>query len=208
MYVRGAPLFFCCLLLVALACSRGEKKAAANPAGSGACALLSASDIQVVQGEAVADTQGSERSNDEFVMSQCFYRLPTFSKSVSLEVMRPAGAGESARVAEEFWERRFGKGREEEDREREAERESEKKREGEGKGERKEEGEREQEKGVGPQPVAGLGSEAFWTGNQLNGSLYVRKNNAIVRLSIGGPEDQSTKIKKTTALAEQVLKRL
>jgi hypothetical protein len=203
MYVSGVNLFLCCLLIGALACKADSRNTGVNPAGGGACALLSASDIQAVQGEAVSDTHGSERSNDALVTSQCFYRLPTFSKSISLDVMRPAGAVESKRAVEEFWERRFGEGREEEEREREAEREREKKRGGERK---KEEGEHEQEQSAAPQPVPGLGDEAFWVGNQINASLYVRKNNVIVRLSIGGPEDQSAKIKKARALAEQVLK--
>jgi hypothetical protein len=125
--------------------------------------------------------------------------------------MRSAGAGGSPRAAEEFWERRFrqrpkGKGREAE--EAASERQKEKERGDNSKGERREEREREEERGASPQPVPGLGDEAFWVGNQINASLYIRKNNVIVRLSIGGPEDQSAKIKKATALAEQVLKRL
>ena len=215
MYVRGSALLLCCLLLGVLACkadSRNrESNANVNPAGGGACALLSSSDIQTVQGEAVSDTQGSERLNEMLVTSQCFYRLPTFNKSISLDVMRPAGAGASAHAIEEFWERRFGqrsegKGREAE--EEAAERKMEKERGGKPKGAGKDEREREEEEGARPQPVTGLGDEAFWAGSQLNGSLYVRKKNVIVRLSIGGPEDQSAKIKKARTLADQVLKRL
>src|SRR6266480_2320078 len=112
MYARGSALFLCCLLLGALACEADsrdrESNANVNPAGGGACALLSSSDIQAVQGEAVSDTQASERSNEALVTSQCFYRLPIFSKSISLDVMRPADAGASSRAVEEFWERRFG----------------------------------------------------------------------------------------------------
>ncbi len=59
-----------------------------------------------------------------------------------------------------------------------------------------------------PEPIAGLGDEAYWTGSQINGTLYVRKKDIIVRLSIGGAEDQPSKIKKARALAEHVLKRL
>jgi hypothetical protein len=131
--------------------------------------------------------------------------------------MRPVR--ESSRAAEEFWERRFGAGREAEEREMAAEREMEKKR-GERKGEheagrkqeseseRKEESESEEGEAARPQPVAGLGDAAFWSGNQINSSLYVRKNNVIMRLSIGGSEEQSAKIKKATALAEKILSRL
>jgi hypothetical protein len=167
-----------------------------------------------VQGEAVSDTQGSERTSDSLATAQCFYRLPTFSKSVSLEVMRPVG--ESSRAVQEFWERRFGAGREAEEREMAAEWEMEKKRGRESKGERKgeheaerkEEAESEEGEAARPQPVAGLGDAAFWSGNQINSSLYVRKNNVIMRLSIGGPEEQPAKIKKATPLAEKVLSRL
>jgi len=209
MYAKSANLLLGFLLLGSLAC-KADTRVADKKVG-GACPLLSAADIQTVQGETVSDMQGSERTSDALSTSQCFYRLPTFSKSVSLEVTRAANAGDS-RATEDFWERRFGAGREEEEREMAAERKMEKER-GDRKVERKEDAEREQreaeEKGsAGPKPVPGLGDEAFWSGNQLNSSLYVRKNNIIVRLSIGGPEEQSAKIKKATALAEQVLSRL
>ena len=209
MYAKSANLLLGFLLLGALAC-KADTRVAEKKVG-GACSLLSAEDIQAVQGETVADMQGSERTSDALSTSQCFYRLPTFSKSVSLEVTRGANAGDS-RAAEEFWDRRFGAGRAEEEREMAAERQMEKER-GDRKGERKEETEREEREGekkesAGPKPVAGLGDQAFWSGNQLNSSLYVRKNNVIVRLSIGGPDEQSEKTKKAIALAEQVLKRL
>jgi len=61
---------------------------------------------------------------------------------------------------------------------------------------------------VQPTPVAGIGDEAFWAGNQINSSLYVRGSNVIIRLSIGGPDEPSVKITKAKTLAEQVLKRL
>ena len=208
MYGHGANLLLCFLLLGAIAC-KADTRVAEKPVG-GACPLLSASEIQAVQGEAVADMQGSERTSNSLSTAQCFYRLPTFNKSVSLEVTRAIGNGDS-RAAEEFWERRFGSGREAEEREVAAEREFEKKRGGERKADlEEEEREREREEGQSgrPQPILGLGDAAFWSGNQVNSSLYVRKANVIVRLSIGGPEDHAAKMKKATTLAEQVLKRL
>jgi hypothetical protein len=197
-----------------LACKGTQTNAGANPADSGACALLSASDIQGVQGEAVSDSQGSSHANGALVTTQCFYRLPTFSKSVNLEVMRPAAGGEPARAIAEFWERRFhqpqgAKSEAEIEREQERARAGNPKqeREGEGKGER-DRGEEEEAKGGRPTPVAGIGDEAFWAGNQINSSLYVRGSNVIIRLSIGGPDEQSVKINKAKTLVEQVLKRL
>ena len=134
MYAKGGNLLLSFLLLGVLGC-KANTSVAEKTAG-GACPLLSAAEVQAVQGEKVSEMKGSERTSDSLSTAQCFYRLPTFSKSVSLEVTRPVGS--STRAAEEFWERRFGAGREAEEREMEAEREMEKKRSGE-KGERKEE---------------------------------------------------------------------
>ena len=127
--------------------------------------------------------------------------------------MRPAAGGDSARALAEFWERRFHQPHESES-EAEAEREKEKARAsnsrlGESKDERvRDRGEEEEAKGAQPTPVAGIGDEAFWAGSQINSSLYVRESNVIIRLSIGGPDEPSVKIKKAKTLVEQVLKRL
>jgi hypothetical protein len=224
MNARSTTLLLSCFVLAALACKGGgavsaiNANAGVNPTDSGACALLSGSDIQVVQGEAVSDSQGSTHSNGAFVTTQCFYRLPTFNKSVSLEIMRPAAGGEPARAVAEFWERRFHQPHEAKS-EQEAEREMERARAGNRKQQREEgererdrdrdeEREREEAKGAQPKPVSDIGDEAFWTGNQINASLYVRGSNVIIRLSIGGPDEQSVKIQKAKTLAEQVLKRL
>ena len=213
MTARFPTLLLCCFVLASLACKGAQTNAGAKPADSGACALLSASDIQVVQGEAVSDSQGSSHSNGGLISSQCFYRLPTFSKSVNLEIMRPATGGDSARAVAEFWGRRFHQPHESES-EAEAEREKEKarasnSRQGESKDERvRDRGEEEEAKGAQPTPVAGIGDEAFWAGSQINSSLYVRESNVIIRLSIGGPDEPSVKIKKAKTLVEQVLKRL
>src|SRR2546423_3147018 len=83
----------------------------AAPAGavpkSATCALLSNEEIRAVQGEEPADAQGSEHLAGLLSMSQCFYRLPTFSKSINLEVTRAAPGAQSTAVAD-FWRGRFG----------------------------------------------------------------------------------------------------
>src|SRR5256714_3147047 len=84
----------------------------AAPAGavpkSATCALLSNEEIRAVQGEEPADAQGSEHLAGLLSMSQCFYRLPTFSKSINLEVTRAAPGAQSSAVAD-FWRGRFGR---------------------------------------------------------------------------------------------------
>jgi hypothetical protein len=159
----------------------------AAAAQTDACALITKSEIEAVQGEPVKDTKSSDRSTDSLAISQCFYSLATFHKSVSLEVTRanPANANKSG--AKEFWNQTFHKKA--------------------GKEEREEEEEEEKEKSK-PEPVPGVGDEAFWSGNRTSGALYVLKNNAIIRISIGGPDKESVKINKSKVLAQKALGRL
>src|SRR6185503_1666029 len=53
-----------------------------------ACKLIASSEIQDVQGEAVLDAKSSARKTGGFVIAQCYYTLPSQTKSVSLEVTR------------------------------------------------------------------------------------------------------------------------
>jgi hypothetical protein len=170
---------------------------AAN-AQTDACALISKSEIEAVQGEPVKDTKGSNRASGSFAISRCFYTLATFNKSVSLEVTRPNTANQSG--PKEFWNNTFHKKEEKADREKEEERE---------RAGKKERAEEEEEEGGGePRPVPGVGDEAFWAGNQRAGALYVLKNNAFIRISIGGSGDESAKIDKSKALAQKAMGRL
>lgn len=226
----------CTLLLAALACGQNSENrqaqapasapsataATAQPTPSATCRLLSAADLRELQGEEPADAQGSEHDAGGFQMSQCFYRLPTFSKSVNLEVVRPA-AGAKPDALKEFWRARFHpaaveareRGREqkeEREREREAalkgERERGEVREGGHKEEEEKEREREEEESSRPRPVKGVGEEAYWSGNQINSALSVRGKGVVVRVSVGGPEDPDAKIRKAAELARKVLARL
>lgn len=59
-----------------------------------------------------------------------------------------------------------------------------------------------------PKLVSDLGDGAYWAGNNKSGALYVLKNDSLVRISIGGTDDEAMKIQKTKTLAEKVLRRL
>ena len=224
-----------CVLVPALACdARSDAQntnaptpatPAATPASaaqvpqSRTCALLSGEELKEVQGEAPTDAQGSEHATGALSMSQCFFRLPTFSKSINLEVVR-AGSGADASALKDYWRKRFHpeaveareRGRELKE-EREREREEELKRERaagqlrEG-GHEEEEKEGDEEEDSRPQRVQGLGEEAYMTGNRSNATLYVLKGDAVLRLSVGGPEERPAKLKTAAALAGKVLKRL
>jgi hypothetical protein len=159
-----------------------------------ACALLTSKEIEAVQGQPLKETKLSGQSTGGFSMSQCFFTLPTFTNSISLLVAQK-GEGSSAQDPREFFRERFHektKGEEERERKRD----------------KKKAGEEEEEEGSPPQKVTGIGDEAYWTGSRVGGALYVLKGHSYVRISIGGPADQATKIKKTKALAAKAVARL
>jgi hypothetical protein len=158
------------------------------------CALLTSKEIEAVQGQPLKETKLSGQSTGGFSMSQCFFTLPTFTNSISLLVAQK-GEGSSAQDPREFFRERFHektKGEKERERERD----------------KKKAGEEEEEEGSPPQKVTGIGDEAYWTGSRVGGALYVLKGHSYVRISIGGPADQATKIKKTKALAAKAVARL
>jgi|ERR1043166_2215376 hypothetical protein len=152
-----------------------------------ACAMLTSKDIESIQGEAIKETKLSGRSAGGFNASQCFFTLPTFTNSISLSVTE-RGDGPGARDPKEFWKDTFH-------REKGAKREKE--REGE-----------EEEESAPPKKITGIGEEAFWIGSRVAGSLYVLKGHSYVRVSVGGPGDQQSKIRKSKALAQKVIDRL
>jgi len=59
-----------------------------------------------------------------------------------------------------------------------------------------------------PEKIEGLGDDAYWLGNRVGGALYAMKNKTFIRLSLGGPDDQKTKIDKSKTLARKALDRL
>ena len=149
-----------------------------------ACKLIEPSEFKNVLGEAALDAKSGERRTGGFAIAQCFYALPSQAKSVSLEVTRPDPTQSAPSGPRDRWKSLFH-----------------------GDGDQEGEGEREEEGGK-PQPVSGIGDEAFWSGNPLVGALYVLKGDSYLRISIGGAEDASVKIQKTKTLAQKALKRL
>jgi hypothetical protein len=140
-----------------------------------ACEVLTRADVAAVQGQEFADAKHSSRG----ATSQCFYQLPSFASSVSLDLTRDG---------REYWEEHF-EGGEEHERGRERE---------------EEEGEEEHP----PRRVKGVGDEAFWVGGHMTGSLYVRKGDAVLRVSVGGKGSEEEKIARSKTLAQKALKRL
>jgi hypothetical protein len=168
------------------------------------CALLTSDDLKGVQGESLKEAQRSDRRDGAFIVAQCYYALPTTSNSVVLNVTT-AVEGQGARSPKEFWEDTFGRD-EAKGGGREKEREREKQREEATKDKPKAGG--EEDEGAPPEKVQGLGDEAFWIASRVGGALYVLKKDQFFRISVGGAGDEKAKLKKSKALAQQILKRI
>jgi hypothetical protein len=48
----------------------------------------------------------------------------------------------------------------------------------------------------------------IWTGNRANGALYVLARRAMLRISVGGPENVPTKMERAKRLAARAQRRL
>lgn len=134
-----------------------------------ACKVLTKADLAAVQGEAFTSTKLSPRDGG----TTCIYQLPTFTKSVSVDVRYSGGR--------KFWDETFDRGHETDD---------------------------PDEKITPPVTVPGVGSEAMWVSSRVAGSLYVRKGDKLLRVSVGGPGGTEEKIARSKRLALRALKRM
>jgi len=209
---QAISLLLCALLLSAVPLPAGQAASGSPPktasAAKGAapaqkpekktdvCALLTSAEMEAVQGEHVKETKPSVQQSGSFLMSQCFFRTATFTKSVSLALAVPDPAKPSAFTPREFWEKQFHPPEPVEEEKPVA-----------GKAPKKAEVEREEELRK-PRPIDGLGEEAYWVGNPISGALYVLKGNCFLRISVGGVREESARMEKSKALARAALKRL
>ena len=146
------------------------------------CRLLTDAEVRAVQGDAPAQKIPSEQAAGSFRFTQCFYRTPELSSSVSVALGIPL-TDKKRSGPRDYWQAQFK--REERD-------------------EREESDEKKQE----PRRLARLGDEAFWVGDPFAGALYVLRGEIFLRVSVGGSADQAQKIKRARTLAIYALKRL
>jgi hypothetical protein len=144
------------------------------------CRLLSDSELRAVQGHVPTQKIPSEPAGS-FRFTQCLYRTPDITSSVSVAVGNPLATDSKRSGPRHFWQQQFH---------RQASAAS---------GRKKKEP---------PKPIAGVGDEAFWAGDPMTGALYVLKGEVFLRLSVGGSGDENEKIRRAKALASHALKRL
>jgi hypothetical protein len=149
-----------------------------------------------VQGSELTDTKPSEGAGGAFRIAQCYFATAESNRSVSLTVTQSGGQGSQS--VRDYWKETFGKFSN-------ADKEKEQ-----GEAKEKESGrkEREEEEARPPKKIDGVGEEAFWSGNRFGGALYVLKGENMIRVSVGGPDNEEGKINKSKALADKVLSKL
>lgn len=166
------------------------------------CGLIKNAEIEAVQGSPVTETKSSGHSDGGFRASQCFYAAND-NKSVSLAVTQSDPDSPAKRSPRDFWKETFGR-YENEEKEREADK-------------AKRESLREQSRSRGeeeerkpPKRIDGVGDEAFWSGSGVGGALYVLKKDkdVFIRISVGGSDNEETRINKSKTLAQKALDRL
>ena len=180
-------LLLFCLLSVIAGCSKSKtdpSQTTNTPKIIDACSLLTSQEIEAIQGAPLKDTKPSANSQGGLTVSQCYFLLPVAADSIVLTVTQNPG-GSSSGDPKQSWERIF-----QDDKETESARE------------------KEESKSPPPEKIRDLGDEAFWAPRRFGGTIYVLKGNMYISISVGGSGEQATKLQKSKALAEIVLKRL
>jgi len=161
-----------------------------------ACALLTSAEIEAIQGERVEETKPTVRPSGGLFATQCLFRTPTLSKSVSLSLTASDPLHPVAPTARQLWQKQFHSSEVESDEEPAT-----------GENEKKLEPERERES-RGPRPIRGLGEEAYWVPSPVASALYVLKGEMFLRISVGSAGQESARMEKSRALARAALKHL
>ena len=151
------------------------------------CSLVSKEEIQSVQATPVNDTTSSQRLDDLFRVTQCFYATAESSKSVNLALIQKDPNQPNNRSPKDFWKQKFDPYQNEEPKTNRGD---------------------EKEQGPAPKKIDGLGDDAYWVSNRFGGVLYVLKGDAFISIGLGGTDDEETKLKKSKALAQKALQRM
>jgi hypothetical protein len=184
--MRTTAMTLLCFGLVASGCKRNSATGTNTEptAPIVACNILTKEDVGSIQGATITDATPGEGAAGELFATQCYYASSEPNKSVSVSILQKNLNG--GVTAEEFWKDTFVE---------------QKKKEAEGEEERRR---------IPPVKVNGLGADAYWAPSGIGGTLYVlnKNKNALLRISLGGPDSLDTKLEKSKKLAAKALERL
>jgi hypothetical protein len=209
--VRVLPLF---VVLVCAGCNKPQSSTSVSPTPAQSiptnlplapepriapCSLITNEEVGAIQHATIIDAKSSAGVSGGMLMSQCYYNAKEPNMSVSLAVIEHNPQDASAPDAKSYWTESFRRFTGDESDERKPGEEKEKR----GGVERE-----EKEKRMPPKRLDGIGEEAYWSGTRFGGALYVLAKDAIVRISVGGPDNEETKIEKSKMLTQKALGRL
>jgi len=218
MTTQTMNLHICSLLfllsVLMLGCSGASGSNQSSAPALNACALVTADEFAAQQGEALKDAKVTNRSEGDLDISQCFLAAQTFSKSVSVIVTTNTRGKDPTQDMKKLWESKFSVHDNDKDKDADLDREKDKDKDAD-----KDKNEKpankaaahdrdDEEEGSNAIKVDGLGDEAFWMGDARAGILYVLKGRSYLRISLGGADDQDTRLTKAKAFATAAMSRM
>jgi hypothetical protein len=189
------------LLVAVTGCKKSSisTSVAQQPRSGDVCGLITNAEVQAIEGSPVKETKPSQQSDGKFRYSQCFYTTEVFNMSVSVALTERDPASDSARDPREFWKETFG--RYEETKKETSEEDKAKK-------QSLNEQEQEERGRQPPKKIDGIGDSAWWTAGRMGGTIYVLKNNAFLRVSVGGPGKEEEQLERAKKLTIKAVSRL
>ena len=154
------------------------QRAAASSTAADACALLTSAEVEAVLGGSVKERKPGGTQAAGALLTSQCVFGTSSARSVSLMVARANAAGGSTLTPREYWRQQFHRDEHEKERDTEA------------------------------RLIAGVGEEAYWTGNRFAGALYALRGDLFLRISVGGIRDEQARIATAKAMALAALKRL
>lgn len=161
-----------------------------------ACDVLTKTDLATAQGQEFSEAKLSTKTQGALSISQCFYRLPAFEKSVSVTLMRPIKTTDRS-SARDYWNEHYAASAQEKSEDRDDDRP------------RAAKSDRDEEDHHGNAVrMAGLGDDATWSGTPMTSALHVLQSGTIVRVSVGGSAPLDQKREASRRLVTAILRRL
>ena len=180
-------LLIICLVTSLLVILCGCKEHRGATVKRDACSLISKEEVASVQASPVNDTKSSERPDDLFRVSQCFYTTAESSKSVNLALVQENPGQQNKRSPKDFWKEKFDPYQNEEPKTKSGD---------------------EKDEGAAPKKIDGLGDDAYWVSNRFGGVLYVLKGDSFISVGISGTDAEEIKLQKSKTLAKKALQQL
>ena len=208
--MRSTALLAAALILTFVGCKkthvagnvpngRSQPTTPTHPAKILAAAVLTKEEVALVQSTPITEVKSTENFDGRYVVSQCFYNAVVANKSVSFSLTEPSAGGGANANPREYWDKineqigimsvQFH--------------EAEKKR-----GDSRSAGEEPEGKRAFAKKIDGVGEQAYWVCNRVGGTLYVLQQDFILKISVGGGDEEQIKIEKSKGLARKAIARL